>query len=120
MSVLLFLPAMTAAAATSNNNKSLWSRPLDLIYFVYFATHIPITLLVDLQSVYPPKYVPQALKDLNQWYLTTYKDPFMTNASNLPWFKSFGFCELFVQTPLFFAACHGLYKSKLKVGKIFQ
>lgn len=99
--------SMVATVAT----KSLWSRPLDLIYFVYFATHIPITLLVDLQSVYPPEYVPQLLKDVNQWYLTTYKDPLMTNASSLPWFKSFAFCEFLFQTPLFFAACYGLYKS---------
>ncbi|KAI8140189.1 transmembrane protein 6/97 [Fennellomyces sp. T-0311] len=94
--------------------KSLFSRPLDLIFFGYFASHIPITICVDIQSFYPPEIVPQALKDVLAWYLETYKDPFMSASlgfsAPIPWFQGVVFCEMLLQLPFFFAACYGLWK----------
>jgi hypothetical protein len=103
-----------AAAATTKS--SIFSRPLDLIYVVYFATHIPVTLGIDFQVFYPAQYVPKALSDALEFYITTYKDPFMGSPTPVYWFLSFIFCELIVQLPFFFLACVALVKSKISVG----
>ena len=94
--------------------KSIFSRPLDLIYFVYFATHIPVTLSIDFQVFYPPHWVPQVLTDALKFYTETYKDPFMGSPTPIYWFLSFICCELVVQLPFFFIACVGLLKGKSK------
>ncbi|GAN04293.1 transmembrane protein 97 [Mucor ambiguus] len=91
--------------------KSLLSRPLDLIYFLYFASHIPVTLAIDFQVFYPPQWVPQVLKDALKFYTETYKDPFMGSSTPIYWFLSFIVCELLVQLPFFFMACVGLVKN---------
>ncbi|CAO0790683.1 unnamed protein product [Mucor circinelloides] len=90
--------------------KSLISRPLDLVYFLYFATHIPVTLAIDFQVFCPPQWVPQVLKDALKFYTETYKDPFMGSSAPTYWFLSFIVCELLVQLPFFFIACVGLFK----------
>lgn len=90
--------------------KSLISRPLDLIYFFYFASHIPVTLAIDFQAFCPPLWVPQVLKDVLTFYTETYKDPFMGSSTPVYWFLSFIVCELLVQLPFFFMACIGLIK----------
>lgn len=95
--------------AVQNAKRDLLSRPLDLVYFGYFASHIPITVFADLQSLYPPSIVPQALKDVVAWYSSQYKDPFMSGAAPV-WFKSLVFCEALLQLPFFFFACYGLLK----------
>lgn len=38
----------------------MFLRVLEILYFIYFASHIPITLIIDLQAllpqhVYPPE-----------------------------------------------------------------
>jgi len=33
-------------------------RALEIIYFIYFASHIPITLMVDLQALLPKHLYP--------------------------------------------------------------
>ncbi|KAI9272578.1 transmembrane protein 6/97 [Sporodiniella umbellata] len=88
----------------------LLSRPLDLIYFIYFATHIPTTVLIDFQAFCPTQYVPQVLLDLSTFYKTTYKDPLMGSTEPLYWFLSFIAVELLIQLPFFFVACYGLMK----------
>ncbi|KAI9472249.1 MAG: transmembrane protein 6/97 [Benjaminiella poitrasii] len=92
------------------SKKSIFSRPLDLIYFIYFATHIPVTLAIDFQVFYPPSWVPQIFKDALDFYVLTYKDPFMGSAKPVYWYLSFIVCELLVQLPFFFIACVGLIK----------
>lgn len=99
--------------------KSIFSRPLDLIYLIYFATHIPVTLAIDFQIFYPPHWVPKVLSDALAFYIDTYKDPFMGSPTTLYWFKSFICCELIVQLPFFFIACVGLVKGKKKEKKKF-
>lgn len=34
-------------------------RVLEIIFFLYFASHIPITLLIDLQALLPAALYPQ-------------------------------------------------------------
>lgn len=94
------------------SQKSLTSRPLDLTYFMYIASHIPITIFFDCQSLYPTSWIPQSLLDLTAWYIQEFKDPLIANVNHLPWFKSFIYCEAFIQLPFFFWSLHGLYYSK--------
>ena len=42
------------------------------VYLVYFVTHIPITCVLDLQAILGHLY-PQPLRQLIDWYITTYK-----------------------------------------------
>ena len=57
--------------------KSLLQRPVHLIFFLYFVSHIPITILVDAQSLLGEFY-PQVLKDVVLWYLAKFQDPLLT------------------------------------------
>ncbi|KAI8360817.1 transmembrane protein 6/97 [Blakeslea trispora] len=93
----------------STRHESIWRRPLDLIYFVYFSSHIFATIAIDSQAFLPAEWYPQALKDLLSFYIHTYKDPFMGNPAY--WFKSFVACELVFQLPFFFYACTCLLKA---------
>lgn len=39
----------------------MFLRVLELIFFLYFATHIPITLFIDLQALLPEHVYPPAV-----------------------------------------------------------
>jgi hypothetical protein len=56
-----------------SNAYSLWSRPALVVFFIYFLIHIPITILVDAQSLIPG--YPKALTDVIDWYIQTFQDP---------------------------------------------
>lgn len=78
---------------------------LRIVFLIYFITHIPITLCIDLQGAFPEFY-PKVLTDVFQWYLEQYNDVVMANPQ--PWLKSFLYCELLFQFPYFFAVTYGL------------
>ncbi|KAI8333614.1 transmembrane protein 6/97 [Chlamydoabsidia padenii] len=84
-------------------------RPLDFVFFIFFITHIPITLLLDLQAIYPTWLVPSVLLQANAWYVNLTHDPFMGATSPIYWFQSFVSLEAICQLPFFFVASHGLY-----------
>ncbi|CAJ0938144.1 unnamed protein product [Ranitomeya imitator] len=84
------------------------TRLLELLFFLYFFSHIPITLLVDLQPVLPAGWYPQQLLDVMKWYAVTFKDHLMMNPP--PWFKSFVYCEAILQLPFFFVAAYAFLK----------
>ncbi|XP_077336633.1 sigma intracellular receptor 2 [Lithobates pipiens] len=84
------------------------TRLLEWIFFFYFFSHIPITLLVDLQAVLPSAWYPQQLLDLMRWYTATFKDHLMRNPP--PWFMSFVYCEAIVQLPFFPVAAYAFLK----------
>ncbi|KAF0978513.1 hypothetical protein FDP41_002333 [Naegleria fowleri] len=93
---------------------SIFSRPLHLLFFFYFLSHIPITIFIDAQPIlspylpqlYPP-FLQQILKE--QW-IEPYQDLLM---AKLPvWFASFGVCEIFVQLPFFFIALYAFVAGK--------
>ncbi|KAH8980189.1 hypothetical protein EDB92DRAFT_1901417, partial [Lactarius akahatsu] len=46
----------------------LTSRPIDLLYFIFFVVHIPATLLIDFQAVWPKHLIPESLQLLPPWY----------------------------------------------------
>ncbi|KAE8621679.1 hypothetical protein XENTR_v10004920 [Xenopus tropicalis] len=88
------------------------ARLLEWIFFFYFFSHIPITLLVDLQAVLPPSLYPQELLDLMKWYTVAFKDHLMANPP--PWFKSFVYCEAILQLPFFPVAAYAFFKGGCK------
>ncbi|KAL0060417.1 hypothetical protein AAF712_012786 [Marasmius tenuissimus] len=99
----------------------LTSRPLDLVYTVFFAFHIPITLLLDLNAIYPPNFAPAVLTGMHKWYLEFSQDPLMVGmasgkgANELIWFRSFLWMELLFQIPTFVLGIRGLMKNSPKI-----
>mmetsp|Transcript_7955 Transcript_7955/g.13204 ORF Transcript_7955/g.13204 Transcript_7955/m.13204 type:complete len:161 (+) Transcript_7955:92-574(+) len=76
------------------------------IFLVYFATHIPITLSLDLQVILGD-YYPEAFQNLFSWYCTTYNDQIL--GTKPIWLKSFIWAEFLFQTPFFFVATYAFY-----------
>ncbi|KAM4795303.1 sigma intracellular receptor 2 [Rhinophrynus dorsalis] len=89
-----------------------FTRLLEWIFFFYFFSHIPITLLVDLQAILPASLYPQGLLDLMKWYTVTFKDHLMMNPP--AWFLSFVYCEGILQLPFFPVATYAFYKGGCK------
>uniref|UniRef100_UPI0037E8F477 sigma intracellular receptor 2-like n=1 Tax=Semicossyphus pulcher TaxID=241346 RepID=UPI0037E8F477 len=83
-------------------------RVLEIIFFFYFASHIPITLFIDLQALLPEHVYPQPLIDLLRWYAEEFKDPMVLDPPE--WFKSFIFCEALIQLPFFPFAAYAFLK----------
>jgi hypothetical protein len=108
--LLLFSSLPPKHPSTKKTSKSIISRPLDLIYVIYFATHIPVTMDIDFQIFYPHHSVPQVLKDALDMYITVYKDRFMDSPTPVYWFLSFVCCELVVQLLFFFITYFALVK----------
>ena len=82
---------------------------LRILYIAYFVTHIPITILIDLQGLFSTSY-PQILSSILDWYIISFKDPLMRETPT--WFRSFLLCELCVQLPFFPVAIYGLIYQK--------
>jgi len=97
-----------------STTKPLLSRPLDAIFFLYFASHIPITIALDAQAVVPALVVPSLFVTLKAWYVDQYKDPFLA-APHAWWFKSFMISEAFLQLPFYVYAAQGLLNDSPKV-----
>ncbi|XP_034996118.1 sigma intracellular receptor 2 [Zootoca vivipara] len=88
------------------------TRLLEWIFAFYFLTHIPITLLVDLQSLPGAGFYPRSLKELTTWYTVAFKDPMMQDPP--AWFRAFIFCEAFLQLPFFPIAAYAFWKGNCK------
>jgi hypothetical protein len=78
---------------------------LRLILIVYFVTHIPISIFVDLQTIFPVEWYPEVLQKLVKWYASTHGDFLIANPPQ--WFKTCIWFEVF-QVPYFFAATYAL------------
>ena len=75
------------------------------LYLGFFASHIVFTLIVDVQAILPPFWVPAPLRSLLAFYAATFNDPLMKWPTPL-WFRSVVMCEMAFQLPFFFVACH--------------
>ncbi|KIK99355.1 hypothetical protein PAXRUDRAFT_822835 [Paxillus rubicundulus Ve08.2h10] len=100
----------------------LSSRPLDLIYFTFFVIHLPASLLLDCQAVYPSWLVPSFITVLPKMYTQFSADPLINGAmgyagdsSNFIWFKSFLALEAFFQVPVFVLGIRGLWKDSRSI-----
>ena len=103
---------MAAPSNTSSSSTAVtggMSPLLRWVFSLYFATHIPITLLIDAQGV-SSAFHPQACKDLLAWYTKEFGDFLM--ASPPQWFRSVVACELLFQLPFFFVAVNGFWYGK--------
>mmetsp|Transcript_3848 Transcript_3848/g.7212 ORF Transcript_3848/g.7212 Transcript_3848/m.7212 type:complete len:117 (-) Transcript_3848:396-746(-) len=82
-----------------------------LAFLIFFASHIPITLMVDGQAFFPRSWYPQALIDVVDWYAATFKDKLMSYPRET-WFTSMISIEIFFQLPFFFVAVYTLLQQK--------
>ncbi|RAL58953.1 hypothetical protein DID88_009244 [Monilinia fructigena] len=87
---------------------SIFTRKLDLLYLVYFSTHIPVMFLMDLQALYPPSLTPTFLTSIKNFYITTYNDQFFISPPI--YFQLFIWLELLVHVPVSFWAIGGLLR----------
>ncbi|XP_068173609.1 sigma intracellular receptor 2 [Antennarius striatus] len=72
-------------------------RALELFFFFYFAAHVPITLLMDLQALLPGHVFPQQVRDVLSRYAEDFRDPLLVAPPE--WFRSFILCEALLQLP---------------------
>lgn len=80
-------------------------------FLMFFASHIPITLLVDSQAVLPRSLYPDSLVDLVSWYAESFHDPLMMDPP--VWFSAIVACELLFQLPFFVVAVSMLYQGNV-------
>ncbi|KAI6141748.1 transmembrane protein 6/97 [Pisolithus tinctorius] len=95
--------------------RPLRSRPLDLLYFSFFLIHIPATLLLDCQALYPKWAVPSPIKALPIIYLSFSSDPLIAGVfgyapGDFAWFKLFLYLEAFFQLPIFVLGAFKLWQ----------
>ncbi|KAF9919599.1 hypothetical protein FBU30_010778 [Linnemannia zychae] len=91
----------------------LTARPKDMAMFIYFASHIPTTMFMDMVPLYPAFLAPLT-QPLNR-FQETFRDPFMGDRS-LVWFNTFLHMEALIQLPLFFYAAYALYHNKRSIA----
>ncbi|KDD76725.1 hypothetical protein H632_c126p2 [Helicosporidium sp. ATCC 50920] len=87
------------------------SRLLDVIIAVFLFVHIPITILLDAQAVFPRSWFHPTLIGAHRHYLLTYRDPLMT-PPYAPWFLSLVWTEMVLQLPFFFAGAYAFIARK--------
>ncbi|EAA58558.1 predicted protein [Aspergillus nidulans FGSC A4] len=78
---------------------SLWNRKRDLVYFGFFAIHIPIIFLVDAVPVLPGLLDNAVSRQLRDFYTATYRDKFFED-SVPAWFTSYIWMEILYHVPL--------------------
>ncbi|PVF94938.1 hypothetical protein CPB86DRAFT_712262 [Serendipita vermifera] len=88
--------------------KSIFRRPVDLIYFIYFMIHLTATVLVDLAPLYPAGIIPGVVDQFIKNYRQTSNDPWMYATWDMVdrpfewiWMKFFMYMEIFIQFPTF-------------------
>jgi hypothetical protein len=84
-------------------------------FLVFFASHIPATLCIDLQALFPHNY-PQPLKDLLHFYIEFVNDDLM-RAPHDVWFLALVAGELLLQLPFFFVAVYVLWNPDKFCGR---
>ena len=73
----------------------------------YFASHIPITLLIDSQAAIDHRHFPEFAQALLDWHIRVNGDNLMGAPPS--WFRSVIWAELCLQLPFFFVAVKALY-----------
>ncbi|RIB21148.1 transmembrane protein 6/97 [Gigaspora rosea] len=90
---------------------SLFSRPLDLVYVIYFISHIIASVLIDTYPLHK-SFAPSVLTSLNQWYIENFNDPFFVKSPT--WFISCLYMEALL-IPLMVYLTIGLLKDNSSV-----
>lgn len=83
---------------------------LHWLFLFYFVTHIPITILFDMQPLLHGTYLnyPKALLQMNADFIRDFEDPFLGKPPL--YFVCFTYCEIFLQLPFFFIAIWALLR----------
>lgn len=80
-----------------------------MAFLIFFCSHIPITIFIDSQALFPEWLFPTFLKDLIDFYAGFVQDPLMGRPSfGGLWFQSLVACELQIQLFFFFVAIRQL------------
>jgi len=102
--------------------RPLTSRPMDLCYFIFFLVHIPATLLIDCQVIWPKQFVPKLVQAIPPLYVGMSGDPLIGgamgifgNGSELAWFRSFIYLEALFQLPVFVLGACGLWRDSPRI-----
>ncbi|KAG9965108.1 hypothetical protein KCU61_g1985, partial [Aureobasidium melanogenum] len=106
-------PQVTVLDSSSTMAISIWNRKRDLIYLIFFLTHIPIMFCVDLTPLYPAALKPAFMTNLRTWYITTYRDQFFSSPP--AWFDTYIWLEALYHVPLSFWAVPALLRDDPKV-----
>ena len=98
---------------------SIFSRPVDFVLFMFLLSHIPITILLDSQSIIPRELYPDFAKRLLDFWIDTSQDPLVS--TNPTWFKALVWCELCIQLPYFFLATYALlFNCRYSEGRLLK
>lgn len=84
-------------------------------FLFFFASHIPATICIDMQALFPGFY-PKVLQDLLHWYTESFNDHLM-RAPHDTWFRAIVAGEVLFQLPFFFVAVKVLLNSERYSGK---
>ena len=84
-------------------------------FLFFFGSHIPATLCIDLQALFPNIY-PTPLQNLLSFYTSTFNDQLMA-APHDTWFRAIVAGEFVFQLPFFFVMVHALLNSEKYDGK---
>lgn len=87
---------------------SALNGPTRLLFLVFFASHIPITFLIDCQVILPASIYPKFAREGLDWYTDTFNDHLMQGPHDI-WFKSIVLCELLFQVPFFITSVYALW-----------
>ncbi|KAI9206127.1 transmembrane protein 6/97 [Polychytrium aggregatum] len=94
--------------------RSILSRPLDLVIWIYLLSHIAPTFLIDTQAFLPANSTSDALRGfLKAAWLDSSGDPFvgsLFDGNGAKWFEAIMLNEFFIETPLMFYCIWALWK----------
>lgn len=96
---------------------SIFSQSVrDNIYIAFFLVHLAASVVLDTQLLFPnyKEWFPNFATQLSEYYAQSSNDPTIRDGILQPWFRSYVWCELLVQVPVFIVGSLGLWKGKLE------
>nr|XP_031862314.1 uncharacterized protein CI109_002279 [Kwoniella shandongensis]KAA5529386.1 hypothetical protein CI109_002279 [Kwoniella shandongensis] len=95
-------------------------RGLEKFWFAFCVLHIPVTLLLDLQSIYPTSWLASTpLPAFFQWSIALARDPILGGAISgsreFAWLRTYFFLEGGFQLPCFVLGAVGLWRNDKRV-----
>ncbi|KAF2113436.1 transmembrane protein 6/97 [Lophiotrema nucula] len=94
---------------------SIFSRKRDLVYLMFFITHIPVMLAFDLTGYYPISIQRPWMTDLRTWYFAKYGDRFFAGPAPPPWFTLFMLLEFVFHLPVALWAIPALLRNDPRI-----
>ncbi|KAJ3297044.1 Transmembrane protein 97 [Rhizoclosmatium sp. JEL0117] len=79
--------------------RPLSSRPGDIAMLIFFILHIPISLFIDAQIIWPSLPYPELALNANADYIRDTNDFLLIERK--PWFLSLVWCEFIIQLPFY-------------------